>query len=111
MSAVKTKHSATCGIKNKRNENTVLPVELTKIISICGFKETDRNQKSQIFFFYLLLELFEIKAVLRPNIFRIVGANSKYRTAAPLEQFQPQNFVNRAPILGPFCESGAIKGQ
>ena len=60
-------------------------------------------------FFYLLLELFEIKAVLRPNIFRIVGANSKYRTAAPLEQFQPRNFVNWAPIS---CEEVInLKGQ
>ena len=48
--------------------------------------------------FFFLLELFEVKAVLRPNVFRIVGANTKYRFAAPLEQIQPRNFVNRAPI-------------
>ena len=108
MSAVKKKHSATCGIKNIRNENTVFPVGLTKSISICHFKETDRNQKLQILFFFLP-ELFEVKAVLRPNVFRIVGANTKNRTAAPLEQIQPRNFVNRAPIS---CEEVIdLKGQ
>ena len=35
---------------------------------------------------------------MRPNVFRIVGVITKYRTIAPLKQLRPTSFVNRAPI-------------
>ena len=53
--------------------------------------------------------LFEIKSVVRPNVFKIVGVNTKCRTVVPLEQLQPSNIGNQAPI--PCQEMINFKGQ
>ena len=43
-------------------------------------------------------ETFEVRALVRPNVIRIVGVNTKSRVVASLEQLQQPNIVNRAPI-------------
>ena len=57
----------------------------------------------------LLVGLFEIKSVVLPDVFKIVGLNTKWRTLAPLEQLQPSNIGNQAPF--PYQEMINLKGQ
>ena len=35
----------------------------------------------------LVIVEFESEAVVRPNVYRVVGVNTKYQTVAPLKQF------------------------
>ena len=47
---------------------------------------------------YYLPELFEVKSIVRHQVYRIVGVTSNKRYVVPLTQLQPPNIVDRAAI-------------
>ena len=47
---------------------------------------------------YYLPELFEIRSIVRHQVYRIVGVTSNRKHVVPLTQLQPPNIVDRAPI-------------
>ena len=47
---------------------------------------------------YYLPELFEVRSIVRHQVYRIVGVTSNKRYVVPLTQLQPPNIVNRAAI-------------
>ena len=47
---------------------------------------------------YYLPELFEVRAIVRHQVYRIVGVTSNKRYVEPLTQLQPPNIVDRASI-------------
>ena len=49
-------------------------------------------------FCFFLPEVFEVKAVVRPQTYRVIGVNTKYRAVATLGQIFPTNIVERADI-------------
>ena len=49
-------------------------------------------------FCYYLPELFEVRSIVRHQVYRIVGFTSNKRYVVPLTQLQPLNKVDRAAI-------------
>ena len=49
-------------------------------------------------YFYYLPELFEVRSIVRHQVYRIVGVNSIKRNVVPLTQLQPPNIEDRAAI-------------
>ena len=47
---------------------------------------------------YYLPELFEVRSIVRHQVYRIVGVTSNKRYVVPLTQLQPPNIVDRAAI-------------
>ena len=47
---------------------------------------------------YYLPELFEVRSIVRHQLYRIVGVTSNKRYVVPLTQLQPPNIVDRAAI-------------
>ena len=47
---------------------------------------------------YYLPELFEVRLIVRHQVYRIVGVTSNKRYVVPLTQLQPPNIVDRAAI-------------
>ena len=47
---------------------------------------------------YYLPELFEVRSIVRHQVYRIVGVTSNKRYVVPLTQLQPCNIVERAEI-------------
>ena len=47
---------------------------------------------------YYLPELFEVKSIVRHQVYRIIGVTSNKRYVVPLTQLQPPNIVDRASI-------------
>ena len=47
---------------------------------------------------YYLPELFEVRSIVRRQVYRIVGVTSNKRYVVPLTQLQPPNKVDRAAI-------------
>ena len=47
---------------------------------------------------YYLPELFEVRSIVRHQVYRIVGVTSNKRHVVPLTQLQPPNIVDRAAI-------------
>ena len=45
---------------------------------------------------FYLPELFEVRSIVRHQIYRIVGVTSNKRYVVPLTQLQPPNIVDRA---------------
>ena len=47
---------------------------------------------------YYLPEFFEVRSIVRQQVYRIVGVTSNKRYVVPLTQLQPPNIVDRAAI-------------
>ena len=47
---------------------------------------------------YYLPELFEVRSIVKHQVYRIVGVTSNKRYVVPLTQLQPPNIVDRAAI-------------
>ena len=47
---------------------------------------------------YYLPEFFEVRSIVRHQVYRIVGVTSNKRYVVPLTQLQPPNIVDRAAI-------------
>ena len=47
---------------------------------------------------YYLPEFFEVRSIVRHQVYRIVGVNSSKRYVVPLTQLEPPNIVDRAAI-------------
>ena len=47
---------------------------------------------------YYLPELYEVRSIVRHQVYKIVGVTSKKRYVLPLTQLQPPNIVDGAPI-------------
>ena len=47
---------------------------------------------------YYLHKLFEVRSIVRHQVYRIVGVTSNKRYVVPLTQLQPPNIVDRAAI-------------
>ena len=47
---------------------------------------------------YYLPELFEVRSIVRHQVYRIVGVTTNKRYVVPLTQLQPPNIVDRAAI-------------
>ena len=49
-------------------------------------------------YFYYLPELFEVRSIVRHQVYQIVGVTSNKRYVVQLTQLQPPNIVDRAAI-------------
>ena len=49
-------------------------------------------------FCYFLAELFEVRSIVRHQMYRIVGVTSNKKHVVPLTQLQPPNIVDRIAI-------------